>query len=218
MNLTIPDFQHLQYGTLYCIGRNYSEHIEEMKSEKTADPVVFLKPRSSIIHSGDSIVIPPVSSDVHFEAELVILIGSKTKNISEENALSSIEAFGIGIDMTARDIQSIAKEKGLPWTLAKGFETFAPLGNFHKYSSDIDLQKLSLELRVNGDVHQSDTTSKMIFSISQLISYLSKHFTLYPGDLIFTGTPKGVGQIKPGDKIEATLSEKLSSLSVDVSK
>lgn len=217
MNLTIPDFPHLQYGSLFCIGRNYSEHIEEMKSEKTADPVVFLKPRSSIMHSGDSIVIPSVSSDVHFEAELVILIGSKTKNISEENALNSIEAFGIGIDMTARDIQAIAKKKGLPWSLAKGFDTFAPIGNFQKYSSDIDLQKLSLELRVNGEVRQSDITSKMIFTVSQLISYLSQNFTLYPGDLIFTGTPKGVGQVNAGDKIEARLGDQLSSLSVDVS-
>lgn len=218
MNLKIPHFPHLQYGSLYCIGRNYSEHIEEMKSEKTADPVVFLKPRSSIIHSGDSIVIPSVSSDVHFEAELVILIGSTTKNVSEEDALNSVEAFGIGIDMTARDIQSEAKKKGLPWSLAKGFDTFAPIGNFQKYSSDLDFQKLSLELRVNGEVRQSDTTSKMIFTMPQLISYLSQHFTLYPGDLIFTGTPKGVGQVNPGDKIEASLGDQLSTLSVDVSK
>jgi len=218
MNESIPDYPHLRYGTLYCIGRNYSEHISEMNSEKTTDPVVFLKPRSSIIHSGDSIVIPSISSDVHFEAELVILIGSKTKNISEEDALNSIEAFAIGIDMTARDIQSEAKKKGLPWSLAKGFDTFAPLGNFHKYSSEIDLQKLSLQLRVNGDVRQSDKTSQMIFTVPQLISYLSQHFTLYPGDLIFTGTPKGVGQVNDGDKVEASLGDHLSSLNVDVSK
>lgn len=218
MNEPIPDYPHLQYGTLYCIGRNYSEHISEMNSEQTADPVVFLKPRSSIIRNGDSIIIPAISSDVHFEVELVILIGSKAKDISEENALNSVEAFAIGIDMTARDIQSEAKKKGLPWSLAKGFDTFAPLGNFHKYSSDLDLQKLSLELRVNGEVRQSDKTSKMIFTVPQLISYLSKHFTLYPGDLIFTGTPKGVGQINIGDKIEASLGDHLSSLSVDVSK
>lgn len=217
MNKNIPHFPHLQYGTLFCIGRNYFEHIEEMKSEKTTDPVVFLKPRSSIIHDGDSIMIPSISSDVHFEAELVILIGSKTKNVSEEDALNSVEAFGIGIDMTARDIQSEAKKKGLPWSLAKGFDTFAPIGNFQKYSSETDLQKLSLELRVNGEVRQSDTTEKMIFTVSQLISYLSKHFTLYPGDLIFTGTPKGVGQVTSGDIIEANLGDKLSLISIDVS-
>jgi len=214
----IPDFPHLHYGTLYCIGRNYSEHISEMNSEQTADPVVFLKPRSSIIHNGDSIVIPPISSDVHFEVELVILIGKKTKNISETEALNSIEAFAVGIDITARDIQSDAKKRGLPWSLAKGFDTFAPLGNFYKYSSEIDLQKLSLELHVNGNVRQSDKTSKMIFNVPQLISYLSLHFTLYPGDLLFTGTPKGVGQINSGDFIEANLGKHLSSLSVDVSK
>jgi len=216
MNFSIPSYLDLQYGSVYCIGRNYVEHIHEMKSEKTTDPVVFLKPRSSIIHDGDTITIPERSNNVHHEIELVILIGKKVKDISANDAASAIRGFGVGIDVTARDIQSDAKSKGLPWSLAKGFDTFAPVGNLLPFEGTVDLQNLKLQLKVNGKVRQDDSTAKMIFPVDELISYLSYNFTLYPGDLIFTGTPKGVSKLSNGDQIEATLDNNLSTLAVHV--
>ena len=187
-----------------------------MKSEKTTDPVVFLKPRSSIIHDGDTITIPERSNNVHHEIELVILIGKKVKDISANDAASAIRGFGVGIDVTARDIQSDAKSKGLPWSLAKGFDTFAPVGNLLPFEGTVDLQNLKLQLKVNGKVRQDDSTAKMIFPVDELISYLSQNFTLYPGDLIFTGTPKGVSKLSNGNQIEATLENNLSTLAVHV--
>ena len=216
MNFTIPSYPDLQYGSVYCIGRNYVEHIHEMKSEKTTDPVVFLKPRSSIIHDGGTITIPEKSNNVHHEIELVILVGEKISNISAEHAASAIRGFGVGIDVTARDIQSDAKSKGLPWSLAKGFDTFAPVGNLLPFEDSVDLQNLKLRLKVNGEVRQDDSTTKMIFPVDELISYLSHNFTLYPGDLIFTGTPKGVSKLSSGDQVEAILDDNLSTLAVHV--
>ena len=216
MDYTIPDFPDLSYGSIYCIGRNYVDHIKEMKSKQTSDPVVFLKPRSSIVHSGDSVIIPPASNDVHHEAELVLLIGKKTSKCSPQQALTSVEAIGIGIDFTARDIQSQAKKDGRPWTLAKGFDTFAPIGNLVPFTGSEDLSKLNIELRVNGEAKQNDSTSLMIFKPSDIISYLSHQFTLTPGDLIFTGTPKGVSAVKPGDSVNAVLGDNLSTVTIDV--
>lgn len=218
MSFEIPGFPGMQYGTLFCIGRNYAKHAAEMKSEIPETPVVFLKPRSSIIHDGESILLPVLSSEVHHEVELVILMGKIASNVSQEHALSNVAAFGVGIDITARDLQSIAKKKGLPWSLAKGFNTFAPLGNLEHYDSRLhDLQNLPIDVRVNGEVRQSGNTSDMIFPVSELISYLSSNFTLYPGDLIFTGTPEGVSQIKKGDQIEASVGNGISTLNVYVS-
>lgn len=216
MAIQIPQFSPLTYGSVFCIGRNYAEHVKEMKSAQTSDPVVFLKPRSSIVHSGDTVQIPPQSSDVHHEAELVLLIGKEAKNCSESKALESVKAFGIGIDFTARDIQRKAKTNGLPWTLAKGFDTFAPLGNFVEYSDSQDLGNLKINLSVNGVQKQDDSTSLMIFSPAEIISYLSCQFTLTPGDLIFTGTPKGVSPVHSGDKVRATLGDHLSTVHIDV--
>lgn len=206
MSFQIPQFPHLSYGTLFCIGRNYHDHIKEMNSRPTKDPVVFLKPRSSIIHQHETIQIPPESTDVHHEVELVLLIGKKTHRIPSTDALASVAAFTVGIDLTARDLQSQAKENGLPWTLSKGFDTFAPVGSFVPFDPAVhNFEDMGLRLRVNGDLRQSDPTSLMIFPPAELISYLSHRFTLYPGDLIFTGTPKGVAQLQPGDIVEAEL-------------
>jgi len=216
MDYKIPGFPSLSYGSIYCIGRNYVDHIKEMKSEQTSDPVVFLKPRSSIVHSGNSVIIPPVSSDVHHEAELVLLIGKSTTKCSAEQAMASVKAYGIGIDFTARDLQSQAKKDGRPWTLAKGFDTFAPIGNLVPFTGSDDLSKLDVTLLVNGETKQHDSTSLMIFNPSDIISYLSHQFTLTPGDLIFTGTPKGVSPVKPGDSVTAILGDNLSAVSIDV--
>jgi len=212
----IPDFPALSYGTVYCIGRNYIEHIEEMKSSRTKDPVVFLKPRSSIIHSGDSVILPRQSSDVHHEIELVLLVGKKCLNIQPENALDFVKAFGVGIDFTARDLQDEAKRGGKPWSLCKGFRTFAPVGNLVEYDGSIDIDQLILTLTVNGKTRQSDGTELMIFNSAEIISYLSHQFTLTPGDLIFTGTPKGVSAVTTGDKINGKLGDELSTIDVDV--
>ena len=266
MNFTIPAYPHMQFGTLYCIGRNYHEHISEMNSRPTEEPVVFLKPRSSLLHPHETIRIPPDSKNVHHEAELVLLIGETCRRVPKEEAYRKIAAFAIGIDLTARDLQSHAKNNGLPWTLSKGFDTFAPIGPFvpfdasgasgasgasdasdedgtggagkvdhtgntinivnsgsaphaasHKDRSGThDLLDLAIHLRVNGETRQHDNTSHMIFPPDELISYLSHRFTLTPGDLIFTGTPKGVSQIQPGDVIEASIGGHLSVLTLEV--
>lgn len=215
-NYKIPDFTNLTYGTVYCIGRNYTEHIEEMKSSRTKDPVVFLKPRSSIIHNSGTVLIPQQSTDVHHEAELVLLIGNEGKNLSADNAMEIVKGVGIGIDFTARDLQSDAKKNGKPWTLSKGFDTFAPVGNIEELNNTIDPDNLNISLTVNDITKQSDSTNLMIFSVREIVSYLSRQFTLTPGDLIFTGTPKGVSPVTSGDRVRATLGDVLSSITVHV--
>lgn len=218
MSFEIKEYPHLQFGSVYCIGRNYARHIQEMKSERTKDPVVFLKPRSSLIFNKDSIVLPEKSSNVHHEVELVLLIGQKAHQLSKEESLQTILAIAVGIDVTARDIQSEAKKNGLPWSLAKGFNTFAPVGNFVEFTPEIDLQNLEIQVLVNNKVRQNGNTSYMLFSSAEIISYLSHQFTLYPGDLIFTGTPDGVSSIINGDTIKASIGNQLSTLKVYVHK
>lgn len=216
MNFSIPDYPGWQAGSVYCIGRNYARHIEEMKSKKTKYPVVFLKPRSSLLFGRGAIQLPSISKNVHHEVELVLLIGKKVRNADKDLALSAIKAIAVGLDITARDIQSDAKQKGLPWSLAKGFDTFAPIGNFVECSEDTDLSTIDVQLSVNGKMRQSGNTSQMLFSSVDLVSYLSNHFTLTPGDLIFTGTPDGVSQINAGDRIEASIQNGLSTLKANV--
>ncbi len=216
MNYQIKEYPHLHFGSIYCIGRNYAKHIEEMKSQQTKDPVVFLKPRSSLIFNDQTIHLPPQSSNVHHEVELVLLIGREVKNCTPKDALQTIHAIAVGIDVTARDIQSNAKENGLPWSLAKGFDTFAPVGNFVDFNPSIDINNLDIQVKVNGELRQMGNTSNMLFSAAEIISYLSHQFRLTPGDLIFTGTPEGVSAITNGDIIEAAIGNQLSTLKVYV--
>lgn len=204
-------------GKLLCIGRNYAAHAAELGNAVPKQPMIFLKPASSLIPSGDSVVIPTSSNDVHHEVELVCLIGKRGKNILQEDALSHIAGFAVGLDMTARDIQQKAKEKGHPWSVAKGFDTFAPLGAFVPSVRVPDPQSLDVHLEVNGEVRQHGHTSDMIFPVAQLISYCSSIFTLMPGDLLFTGTPEGVAAVKPGDTMKARISG-LPLLDVSVEK
>ncbi|MCC5906701.1 MAG: fumarylacetoacetate hydrolase family protein [Balneolaceae bacterium] len=217
MNFLIPEHPHLSFGTLFCIGRNYAKHIEEMNSKPADKPVVFLKPRSSLLFTNQPIILPPSSENIHHEVEMVLLIGKKCRSVPVTSANEMIEAVAAGIDVTARDIQTDAKKNGLPWALSKGFDTFAPVGNFAKISNQDDIQHFDLSVTVNGEIRQSGNTSNMLFSTAEIISYLSEQFTLYPGDIIFTGTPEGVSRIKPGDRIEAKLGNNLSTLSVHVS-
>lgn len=216
MNFKIPSFERLQFGTLFCIGRNFAKHISEMKSEKTADPVVFLKSRNSILSSGSRLNLPADSDNVHHEVELVLLIGKTAENVSEKEALDYITGYGVGLDLTARDLQSQAKNKGLPWTLSKGFRGFAPIGNFVEFQHDHDFSDLTLSVSVNDERRQNGNTSDMIFSVSEVVSYLSRKFTLHPGDLIFTGTPEGVSKISKGDHIYASLNDGESTLEIHV--
>lgn len=216
MKFQIPGLPHLEIGTIYCIGRNYAEHAHELNNPVPGEPVIFIKPRSSVIHDKGSVILPPQSNDVHHEVELVLAIGKTGKNISSDQAFSYVAGYGIGIDFTARDLQQAAKEKGLPWSVAKGFDTFSPIGAFVPISEADTDKPFTLELKVNGEVRQYGTTSDMLFPIPELISRLSRIFTLHEGDLIFTGTPKGVSRISKGDKIEAVLGENLSTLSLDV--
>lgn len=216
MNYQIKEYPHLQFGSIYCIGRNYTKHIEEMKSKQTKDPVVFLKPRSSLIFNDQSIELPKQSSNVHHEVELVLLIGQDLKNCPTDEALKAVQAFAVGIDVTARDIQSRAKENGLPWSLAKGFDSFAPVGNFVDLNSSVNINNLEIQVKVNGELRQFGNTSNMLFSVAEIVSYLSHQFRLTPGDLIFTGTPEGVSPITSGDIIEASIGNQLSALKVYV--
>jgi len=221
MDLTIfqiPGFDHLTAGSIYCIGRNYEKHAHELNNPVPEEPVVFLKPRSSLLLSNGEVVIPDQSNSVHHEVEMVLLIGKKAKNIAASDAPQIIEAVAVGIDFTARDIQQKAKEKGLPWSIAKGFDTFAPVGNFVPVSKNTDLNNLSIQLTKNGKIVQEGNTKEMIFSVEKIVEYVTSIFTFYPGDLIFTGTPEGVGRIRKGDVIEAKLGNKISELGIHVSK
>lgn len=214
MDRSLPGLTGLSFGTIYCIGRNYVAHAEELNNEIPTEPLVFIKPLSAVRLDGDDIPLPERSKRVHHEVELVLAIGKGGKDIPEEQALDHVEGYAVGLDLTARDVQQQAKENGHPWSVAKGFDGFAPLSSFIAAREIPNPQDLELEVRVNGSVRQADNTKLMIFPVKTLISYLSGIFTLHPGDLIFTGTPKGVSEISPGDRITATLNKNLARLSV----
>lgn len=192
-------------GKLIGIGRNYAKHAKELGNALPEQPMVFLKPASSLIGTGQDILLPKMSQDIHHEVELVVLIGTKAKNVSTGHALDYVAGYAVGLDMTARDLQNEAKAKGFPWSVAKGFDTFAPLGPFVASSEVADPQNLQIELKINGEVRQSGSTSDMIFPVAELISWCSQIFTLMPGDLIYTGTPEGVSQVHVGDRLEASI-------------
>ncbi len=205
----------LQVGKILCLGRNYAAHAKEMNSTLTESPVVFLKPATAVIHSGESVVLPHISSDIHHEVEMVIVIGKRARNVRVEHSNEFVEGFAVGLDMTLRDIQNDAKRKGLPWTVSKGFDTSAPLSDVVEKAGVIDPHSLGLSLKVNGEIRQKSNTSAMIYKTDYLVSYLSSIFTLEPGDLIFTGTPEGVGPVHDGDILEAEL-ESVGTLRVNV--
>ncbi len=214
MHPSLPN--NLAVRTIYCIGRNYAAHARELNNPVPGEPVIFIKPASSVVPDGGSIVIPPKSNDVHYEAELVLVIGKQGKNIPLDEAMSHVSGYALGIDVTARDLQQIAKDKSLPWSVAKGFDTFAPLSDFVDASSLPDPDAIEYTLDINGERRQHGMTSHMLFPIPFLVHYLSGIFTLYPGDVIYTGTPEGVGKLNPGDKLHAILKGTSLTLDVDV--
>ena len=208
----------LKLQNIFCIGRNYSEHAKELNNPLPTTPVVFIKPTSSVCYDGENIILPSQSNNVHHEVEIVIVIGKIGKNISESQAHKFISHIGIGLDLTARDLQDKAKEKSLPWTISKGFDTFTVLSSFVPFDGVVQaLSNINFELKINGELRQSGNTGDMIFSIPQIVSFLSTIFTLSPGDIIFTGTPAGVGPLKTGDKVEAKIKDSIS-LSLGVQK
>ena len=197
--------QEFPIGKILCIGRNYAEHIRELGNEPPAAPVIFMKPASSVIGEGGTIVIPPYSSDCHHEAELALLIGKGGKDIPPERVMEHLAGFGVAIDLTLRDVQAELKKKGLPWEIAKGFDTACPLSAFVPPEQVGDPQDLSIRLSVNGELRQDGSTALMIHSIPAIVSYMSGIFTLEPGDVILTGTPAGVGPLKSGDQVAAEI-------------
>jgi acylpyruvate hydrolase len=190
---------------IFCLGQNYANHIKEMKAEIPSTPVIFMKPSSAIITNGEPIILPSISNNIHHEVELVVAIGKNGKDIPVENALSYIAGYAVGLDMTLRDVQAAAKKNGLPWTVAKGFDTSAPISDILLPSMVANPHNCTLECRVNNELRQHGSTRDMIFSIDKIIAYLSTIFTLETGDLIFTGTPEGVGPVHTGDTIHAEL-------------
>ncbi len=192
-------------GKILCIGRNYVDHIKELGNEAPSAPVVFMKPATALIGNGESVVIPAYSSNCHYEAELAVLIGVEGKDIAEADALSHVAGYGVAIDMTLRDVQDNLKKKGLPWEIAKGFDTSCPLSDFVPADKVADPQNLTICLAVNGEGRQNGSTGLMINSVARIISYLSGIFTLEEGDVILTGTPAGVGRVQAGDRMEASI-------------
>ena len=207
--------RNIKIGKLVCLARTYKKHAKEMKSRVPEDPLLFLKPASSIIFNNGTILFPDMSSCLHHEVELGVIIGKKCKNIKENDALDHILGYCVVLDITARDIQSVAKKNGWPWSIAKGFDTFAPISNVVLKEKVANPNGLDLCLKVNGEVRQSSNTGNMVFSVEHIIEFISKIMTLEPGDLIMTGTPEGVGEIKKGDILEADLSD-FCSLKVNV--
>lgn len=191
------------------IGRNYGEHAKELNNPVPAQPIVFMKPDTALVKGNKPFFYPDFSSDVHHELEIVIKIGRVGKNILEAFASRYYDELTVGIDFTARDIQQKSKEKGLPWETAKAFDHSAPVGNFVSKSDYPDVHQLNFGLMLNDKQVQSGNTSAMIFTFEYLIAYVSRFFTLQMGDLIFTGTPAGVGPVKPGDHLVADLEGKV---------
>lgn len=186
---------------IICIGRNYAAHIEELKNEKPGQPVVFLKPETALIKGEAPFYYPDFSTNIHHEIELVLKISKEGKYIQPQFAHRYFEEIGLGIDFTARDLQDQCKAKGLPWEIAKAFNGSAPIGNFKPVSEFSDLKNIDFHLEINGEVKQKGNTSLMLFDFATIISYVSQFFTLKKGDLIYTGTPAGVGPVQTGDQL-----------------
>jgi acylpyruvate hydrolase len=201
----LPAGKKYSVGKLLCLGQNYANHAKEMGSDAPSTPIIFLKPSTAIIEDGQPIVLPWLSQEVHHEVELTALIGKRGKNIPREGALGYVEGYGIGLDMTMRDRQREAKASGNPWSIAKGFDTSAPLSPFVSKSAVPNPDDLNISLRVNGVERQKSNTSNMIFKIDYIVSFLSSIFTLEEGDVIYTGTPEGVGRVVAGDVIDAEI-------------
>ncbi|MFL2586002.1 MAG: fumarylacetoacetate hydrolase family protein [Flavobacteriaceae bacterium] len=193
---------------IICIGRNYADHIDELDSFRSDEPLIFIKPDTAIAQSNLPFFIPEFSNEVHHEVEVLVLINRIGKHIHSKFAHKYYDQIGLGIDFTARDIQQQLKSKGLPWEKAKAFDGSAFVGKWFDKSTLGDLGKLSFSLQKNGEVVQKSDTSLMLWSVDEIIAYVSKYFTLKIGDIIFTGTPAGVSQVMKNDRLEGHLNGK----------
>ncbi len=207
--------QEFSVGKIVCVGRNYAEHAKELGNEIPEKPVIFLKPSSALIHSGGKIIHPSFSKDMHHEVELVLLIGKHVKNANKSEAEDAIIGYGVGLDMTLRDIQNELKKKGHPWTIAKCFDTSAVVSDFilkSDYNLTLDEE---ISLSVNGQIKQKEKLNKMLFSPAEIVEYISSLMSLEEGDLVFTGTPAGVGKVEVGDRLLGKV-EGVGELEVEV--
>lgn len=193
---------------IICIGRNYIDHAKELKNPVPEEPIFFLKPDSSLLRRNRPFYYPDFSQEIHYEVEIIVKICKVGKNILEKYAGTYYDEIAIGIDLTARDLQKKAKEKGLPWTISKGFDNAAPVSTFVPLEQFDDIQDINFRLSRNGETVQMANTGEMIFTVDRLIAYISQFMTLKTGDLIFTGTPAGVGPIKIGDILEAYIEDR----------
>jgi len=202
-------------GRIYCVGRNYAAHAREMGGDLSEPPCFFAKDSDAYAPSGATITYPPATSDYHYEAELVVAIGAAGFNVAPEAAKGLIFGYAVGLDMTRRDLQNAAKKAGMPWDTAKNFPHSAPLGVITPAAKAGDIENAGISLDVNGVVRQQATIADMIWNVPNIIAYLSRLYALAPGDLIFTGTPEGIGPVKPGDALVARVAG-LSDLSVTI--
>ncbi|WP_438973038.1 fumarylacetoacetate hydrolase family protein [Polaribacter sp.] len=192
---------------IICIGRNYAKHIEELENEKPEHPVVFLKPDSAILPRKNPFFIPPFSNDVHYEVEVLVKINKVGKYIDAKFSHKYYDEIGLGIDFTARDVQAKCKEKGLPWEKAKAFDGSAVIGEFYP-KDDVEINNLNFQLFKNDEIVQDGNTQAMLWKVDELIAYVSQYFTLKKGDIIFTGTPSGVGKVSENDTLKGLLAGK----------
>lgn len=201
---TLNEDYVIPVGKVYCVGRNYSDHAVEMnESIEKIEPFFFTKPPQSLTQN-NKIPFPKNTNNLHHEVELVVLIGSECQQVRPSDVEKMILGYAVGLDLTKRDLQEVAKDNKKPWDLSKGFDNSAPV-SLVNISNKKTIKKGKIQLKINGTLRQLGDISEMIWSISELVSYLSNHITLYPGDVLFTGTPAGVGEIKPGDRIEASI-------------
>ncbi|MBN2604168.1 MAG: fumarylacetoacetate hydrolase family protein [Candidatus Thermoplasmatota archaeon] len=192
-------------GKIVCLARTYKKHAQEMQSEIPKDPIVFLKPATSVIFNKDSIIIPSESSYLHHEVEFGIVIGKKCSRMAKKFVLDYVSGYLVGLDITARDIQAEAKKNGWPWTISKGFDTFCPISEVISKDEITDPNNVDFSLKVNDEIKQKSNTKMLVFTIEKLTEFISHIMTLEKGDLILTGTPEGVGPIKEGDILKAEL-------------
>jgi 2-keto-4-pentenoate hydratase/2-oxohepta-3-ene-1,7-dioic acid hydratase in catechol pathway len=192
---------------IIAIGRNYTEHIEELKNERSDAPVVFLKPDTALLKNNAPFYHPDFSQNIHHEVEIVLKVCKEGKHIKKEFASRYFDEIGIGIDFTARDLQDKCKAKGLPWEIAKAFNGSAPIGQFIPIKEFQDTQNINFHLLINGELRQKGNTSMMLFDFGTIIEYVSNFFALKKGDLIFTGTPAGVSKVSIGDHLEAFIED-----------
>jgi 2-keto-4-pentenoate hydratase/2-oxohepta-3-ene-1,7-dioic acid hydratase in catechol pathway len=205
-------------GKIVCVGRNYAEHAKELNNPIPAEPVLFIKPSTSLIRLQEPVAIPTEHGDCHFETEMAILIGQPLTDCSEQQAAEAIAGLGVALDLTLRDLQNQLKEKSLPWEKAKAFDGACPISGFVAPPAAAELQNQRIQLRQNGELKQDGNSADMLTPVLPLLVYISQFFTLLPGDVVLTGTPAGVGPLAVGDRLQVTLSNHIDIATSIVSR